>query len=213
MEYLSSSFELKSVSDEGEFAGLAAVYTSVDSGGDSIVPGAFKSFDLTPDGFIRVLDGHDVTRAIGKGKLRDSPEGLRIEARLNLKISAAMDCYQRLRDGLISGLSIGYSTLSGGASYKDGVRYLTGIRLHEISTVAFPMHRLAQVSHVKSFGECNTIGEFEDTLRHALRLSGRESKKLASVGWQALHETEEPDMTALVTKLNSFNQILKRHTK
>ncbi len=79
MEYSGSSLEIKSVSPEGTFDGICAVYSIRDDGGDVLEPNSFKEFDVTGDGSIRLLNSHNLAAPVGKGRLTDSAAGLRIK--------------------------------------------------------------------------------------------------------------------------------------
>lgn len=64
------------------------------------------------------------------------PEGLWLDATLSLDLQDGRDAYIRLRDGLKSGLSIGYEPRKS-RRRKDGARELLDIKLFEVSVVQF----------------------------------------------------------------------------
>ena len=179
--------------------------------------GCVKEANLTADNQIRILDQHDTRRPLGKGRLFDKPHGLEIKAQLNLKVPAARGVYEHMKDGVLDGLSIGYTILPNGSEMKSGVRYLKGIHLHEVSVVTFGMNRSAKILTVKSAQECGNIREFEDLARDALGLSARQAKRLASVGWPAINHAGDRDdpgdgeseLGEVVSKLNTLTDYLK----
>ncbi len=194
---------VKSVDDAGSFVGILAAYGNRDLGGDIVDPGAIKEFDLTADGHIRIFDSHNSHEPIGKGRLTDTPQGLHIEGKLNLAVQRAREVLALMKDGIISGLSIGYSILKDGAKYVGGVRHLTALKLHEGSLVAFPMNPLAQVTSVKKLPECKTIGDWEGVLR-AVGVSKRKARVLAIHDWPIIDGPEpEADFAELTEQFNS----------
>lgn len=141
------AFEIKEVSEEGTFTGLASTYDNVDLGGDVVRPGAFtktvKEMKSVP-----ILDGHDPRRVLGEGVLRDGKEGLSIAGKLDIDIEPeAAKRHQQMKRGRIKGLSIGFTTIKD--AVKDGVRELLELKVWEVSLTPFPMNPLAQVTAVK----------------------------------------------------------------
>jgi len=158
--------EVKDVGESGAFEGLASVYGNTDLGGDIVVAGAFKQFMYTADQQIRILDSHNMRAPIGKGKIVDTHMGLALKGQLNLKVSRARDVHELMKDGIISGLSIGFDVLPNGSEIReDGVRLLKELKLWEVSTTAFPMNEAAQINAVKSAQQITNIREYESVLR------------------------------------------------
>lgn len=177
MEYLTRPMETKEVTELGTFEGLASVYNNVDLGGDIIVPGAFKEFYYTKDRQIRILDSHNTRIPIGKGAITDTHVGLAIKGKLNLAIPQARVVHELMKDGITDGLSIGFDILDGGAKIReDSVREISGIKLWEISTTAFPMNQSATISAVKSMPQFTTIRECEQWVRDEFKLSHAQAK-------------------------------------
>lgn len=201
-------FEVKGVSDQGEFSGLAAGYSNVDFGGDLIEPNAFREFDLTKDGRIRILAAHDQGAVIGKGLLSESAEGLAVRGKLNLAVQRAREVYELMLDSTLDALSIGFSVLPGGAEFRGGTRHLKALRLHEISVVGWPMNQLARVSSVKSRPQ--DVGDLEERLRAEFALSGREARRVAGAAWKQLHRDEPEDLAGVIAGLKSVSKILNK---
>jgi HK97 family phage prohead protease len=81
--------------------------------------------------------------------------GLYVQGRLLLDVARAREAYALLKQGAISGLSIGYSPTQYKIDANNGTRILSEIELWEISLVTFPANAAAGVTVVKQ--------AFEDT--------------------------------------------------
>lgn len=146
-------FELKELSDEGEFTGYASIFGNKDLGADVVVPGAFTKTLSERGDKVRLLDGHG-TR-IGIANVRESQQGLEVaKAKINLGKQAGRDAYSDLKfyrdQGLPMGMSIGYEPVKADYSHSDQARHLKEVRLWEVSITEFPMNEKAQVMSVKS---------------------------------------------------------------
>ena len=184
MRFVAAPLEVKELDERGTFEGLASVYGNVDMGGDVVQPGAFKEMMLTQDGHIRILDGHDTRKPIGKGKLTDTHMGLAIKGKLNLEVARAREVLALMKDGIVDGLSIGYDVMDGGSELlESGVRLLKSLKLWEVSTTAFPMNQQALVSAVKA-RDVRDVRDLEDLLREAAGLSRTQAKRHASAIWE-----------------------------
>lgn len=137
-------FELKEVTDEGTFEGLASVYGNVDTGNDVVEKGAFaRTLNAHPE--IPILWRHD--QPIGKGSIEDSDKGLVVKGRLTLAVTQAREALALMKDGVVGGLSIGFRSIKD--EVLNGVRRLKEVRLYEVSIVPFPMNELATITAVK----------------------------------------------------------------
>ncbi len=151
MQTLNFPYEVKALDADGAgtFEGHAAIFNNRDHGGDIIAPNAFKEFAETADGSVRLLDQHQLARPIGKCRVTQTAAGLAIKAKLNLAVRAANDAYHLIRDGVLTGLSIGYDVLSGGSEQKsDGTRVLTKLKLWECSVVTFGRDQAQVIDYV-----------------------------------------------------------------
>lgn len=142
------SLEVKKLSDQGEFEGLACVYNGPepDSYNDIVDAGAFTKTLMSSKERPLYLEHRD---PIGTVQLIDSPTGLIAKGRLSLELQKAKDAYVMLKDGIAKGLSIGYETIT--SKYVGDVRHLIEVKLWEISVVVFPAQPNALVTAVKSF--------------------------------------------------------------
>lgn len=141
--------EIKSVDDaSGEFEGYAAVFGNEDLGGDVIEHGAFtKTLQERPN--IPILWQHDPDNPIGKSIIVSETEhGLAVKGQLNLDVQQGREAYALVKQGALSGLSIGFQTVKD--KWNEGVRHLKEVKLFEYSLVTFPMNPLANITAIKS---------------------------------------------------------------
>ena len=150
MQTLTAKFEVKSITDAGNFQGLASVYGNVDLGGDVVMPGAFTKTIQSRGGEVPLLFAHDMKQPIGLGKLTDTAAGLQIDGQLVLSVGKAKEAYDLLKARVLKGLSIGYDTIK--SDVVNGIRRLQELKLFEVSLVTVPMNELATVSSVKTDG-------------------------------------------------------------
>ena len=154
-------FELKEVTEEGVFTGLASTYDNVDLGDDVVRPGAFTK-TLNETRSVPILLGHDKTKVIGEGVLSDSKDGLRIDGKLDIDIDPlAQQTHQKMKRGRIKGLSIGFSTVKD--AIRNGVRELLELKVWEVSLTPFPMNQAAVITAVKESTLAPEPGSTQDT--------------------------------------------------
>lgn len=143
--------DTKTISDEGEFTGYAAVFNNEDLGRDVIVPNAFtKSLQRRPAGKVKMLRQHDPEEPIGVWlDLIEDKKGLRAKGKLILDTVKGRETYALMRAGALDGLSIGFRTVKDRFDRAKGIRYLEEVDVPEISVVTFPLNPRATVSTVK----------------------------------------------------------------
>lgn len=142
--------QLKSLGSDGVFAGYASVFNLVDSQRDLILPGAFAETVRGRSQQIKLLWQHDQREPIGMiDELIEDENGLFIRGRLMLDIARAREAYSLLKEGAISGLSIGYTPKIYRVDPDSGIRVLSALDLWEVSLVTFPANHAAQVTVVK----------------------------------------------------------------
>lgn len=142
---------LTRASEAGVFEGYASLFNSVDTGGDMVMPGAFKA-SLRKRGAtgVKMLWQHRVAEPIGVWALIvEDGRGLKVQGRLDLSVARAREALSLMRTGAIDGLSIGFRTRRASSDKQSGVRRLFEVDLWEISIVTFPMLAQARVSAVK----------------------------------------------------------------
>lgn len=207
--------EIKAAGDgSGRFSGYASVFGGVDSYGDTILPGAFKSTleQQTPKMFF----DHKWSLPIGKWvALAEDSKGLYVEGELTSGLALANDVGAALRHGTLDGLSIGGYLKSDGYTEKDGIRAIhEWSRLMEISVVSFPADDAARVADAKSdlltlIDEVETIRDFERLLRDAVGVSKSAAVRIVAKA-RALVERREAERDAVAEVQNRLSTLLER---
>lgn len=148
---LAVSLELKSVDAGGRFAGYASVFDVVDNQRDIMLRGAFADSIAKGVSHIKLLWQHQQSEPIGVfDRMFEDEVGLYVEGRLLLGVQKAKEAHALLKEGAISGLSIGYSPTKYRIDNDTGVRLLAAVDLWEVSLVTFPANAQANVTVVKS---------------------------------------------------------------
>jgi HK97 family phage prohead protease len=189
--------DIKAVGDgtTGQFEGYGSVFGVVDSYRDVVEKGAFVE-SLDKHGMPKLLLQHSSWMVGGKYlEVYEDEKGLVVKGELNLEVQSAREVYSLMKQGAISGLSIGYSVLEEEVDRNTGVNHLKKLRLYEVSIVTFPANESANISAVKSAPD--TIREFEDFLRDAGKYSQQDAKLIASKGFNALQAHREGGEAAL----------------
>lgn len=135
-----------SIDDAGTVTGIAWPFNTVDTEGDSIEKGAFEFASDVP-----MVMEHQEGAVIGIWKsFKETDAGLEVTGRLFLEaIGPARDAYNKLRKGLLPGLSIsGIVTKS--RKLANGTRSIIGVIVNEISFCKHPVNPGARVVIVKS---------------------------------------------------------------
>ena len=138
---------------EGYFARYDDVYTITEGATESIAPGAFAE---SCKGDVRALYNHNTDIILGRTSagtltLKDTDVGLWGSILINQKDSQAMDAYQRISRGDVTGCSFGFAIPPGGQSVivrEDGSVHWTINRvdpLYEVSPVVFPAYEATSI--------------------------------------------------------------------
>ena len=156
-ELKAAPFELKELSETGEFVGFASLYGNVDLGGDVVDPGAFTKSITQRGSKVRLMDGHKVR--IGVATVEETPIGLKTYGKINIAKQSGLEAYSDLKfyqaNGMPMGMSIGYETIQADPAHltKDGARHLKEVRLWEVTVTEFAMNEKAQVVSVKALSD------------------------------------------------------------
>ena len=144
------ALELKSLSDDGRFAGYASVFGIVDAQRDIVRSGAFRRSLKSRSGPVQLLWQHQWNEPIGIiEKIFEDARGLYVEGRLLMDVARAKEAFALLKAGVMKGLSIGYTVKSYRRDPDSGVRELLELDLWEVSLVTMPANAAAQVTVVK----------------------------------------------------------------
>lgn len=204
-----ASFKAVGDADSGEFEGYGSVFGVVDSYNEVVDKGAFAD-SLAKNGLPKLLLQHSSWMVGGIYlEAREDDKGLYVKGQLNLKVNAAREAYELLKQGALSGLSIGFRTLEETIDRESGITHIKRVKLYEVSIVTFPANEAATISAVKSAPD--TIRDFEIFLREAGKYSQQEAKLIASKGFNALQAHREGGDAALaLMALNGAQDQLRK---
>lgn len=147
----------KKKGEENVLRGVASTFGGPpDNGGDIITQGAFTKTiaNRVNKGKVVLADGHRTDSKSILGKLVSGVETRKdfiIESSFS-EAPSVQDTKQKLVEGLIKGLSIGYRSIREEFEQtKDGlVRHIHELKLIEVSVTPFPMNEKAHITSVKS---------------------------------------------------------------
>lgn len=182
MKTLDRPFELKSLDDTGKFTGYGSVFGEIDSYRDKVMKGAFKNTLARFKQLKRkvpMLWQHNSRQPMGVySDIKEDDHGLWVEGEINMDTQVGREGYSLMKQGALSGLSIGYDTVM----FKDDndalVRELHELDLWEISPVTFPAGDTARIQSVKNWEDLDTLRKCEEALQNMFGLSQRESAKM-----------------------------------
>lgn len=227
--------EIKLASDSvnaktGEFSGYGAVFGNVDSYGDVIAKGAFKSTlrewedkgKLPPmllqhgGGF---MGGADDMLPVGQWtSMEENSKGLKVSGKLfAMNTERGQYIYEGLKAGVLDGLSIGYRAREfvRGTKPTEPARTLTNLDLMEVSIVTFPANGKALVTNVKSLdaGLCRALerafkGELNMSNADAVSAVAIVKKHLREGGEELPDVSREEDIKALAASFARLRSII-----
>ena len=139
---------------EGYFVRYDDIYKIADGATESIARGAFKD---SINGDVRALYNHNQDIILGRTsantlELRDTDVGLWGKILINPKDTQAMDAYERVKRGDITGCSFGFDIAPNGEETRineDGSVHWTITKvnpLYEISPCVFPAYEATSVT-------------------------------------------------------------------
>ena len=162
LNYKQFTLEIKSLQEDGSFEGYVAAFGNIDFGNDIFDS---KAFSDEPAGtFYPLLADHDANKPIGKFRIEPDDYGLKmVDAKLNLMrdpvtqnylVPNAAEKYANLKNGDISGFSVGYGVDRKDCEMKTVdnkvCRLINKARFMEGSVVTFPMNDKARLTAIKS---------------------------------------------------------------
>lgn len=152
---IDTTFQTREVGDDLIIEGYFAVFNSnydIDKGmSESIKPGAFAS-SMGKD--IRALVNHDTTLVLGRTaahtlELNEDEHGLFGRIRINRKDTDAMNCYERVKRGDVTGCSFGFFIIAEETEIRDdgSIHWtITDLDLFEVSACTFPAYQATNIS-------------------------------------------------------------------
>ena len=136
---------------EGYFSVYNSLYQITSDMSETIAPGAFSD---SVAGDVRALINHDTTLVLGRTaahtlELRDDSHGLWGSITINRNDSDAMNLYERVKRGDVSGCSIGFAIIEEDTEYRDDDSIHFTIKraeLYEVSPCTFPAYKETTIS-------------------------------------------------------------------
>lgn len=166
-KHFTCALQLKSLSEEGRFAGYASVFDVVDSQNDIILRGAFSKTLRDRTAKVKLLWQHQMDEPIGVlERIFEDDRGLYVEGRLLLSVARAREAYDLVKAGALEGMSIGYTPVTYHFEPETGVRRIQEVALWEVSLVTFPANTHAGITVVKS-GEQPLLLELAEAIERA----------------------------------------------
>ncbi|GFE94804.1 HK97 family phage prohead protease [Acetobacter persici] len=178
IEICAVPFEVKFAAGDaganGHVEGYGAVFGNTDSHGDAIMPGAFarsiaerkaQGRSLPMHVMHGIFGGDGVPAGVWNEMAEDS-KGLHVKGKISgTNTDAGRLLYERVKDGALGGLSIGYSVPQGGSVKLTDPggpkRQIKQANLFEVSLVDDPSNALARVTELKR----RSAGEYKATLQ------------------------------------------------
>lgn len=211
--------EIKLASDDfdaktGTFAGYGAIFGNVDSYGDVIAKGAFKTTlrewedrGKYPPMLLQhgggFMGGADDMLPVGQWlKMEENSKGLKVEGKLfAIGTERGQYIYEGLKAGVLDGLSIGYKTRKAKQGTKPGEpeRTLEEVDLMEVSIVTFPANGKARIGMVKSLD----VRALERALKSELNLSNADAVSAVAIVKKHLREGGGEDLAELSREADS----------
>lgn len=198
------TLELKNIKSSGEgfITAYASVFDIEDYEKDVVKKGAF--IESLKKKVPVMLWSHDDSQPIGVwSKVEEDEKGLYVEGKLLIGTNEkAREVYDLIKNGAISGLSIGY-TVDEREYNEKGIRIIKRATLFEISLVSIPCNDEARIISVKSLKSLENIRDIEDYLK-SKNLTNNEAKSLISNMKKVFYE----ELTEKVNYKNELKSVL-----
>ena len=168
MEKKVFKFEIKGISEDGEFDGYLSTFNNIDHGKDIVERGAFKKTISEKKDF-PLLWYHFPYEPVGMFTVKGEDEvGLAVHGILDLNVQRARELYSLIKkfgDKVIQGMSMGYDVIK--EIWEKDIRRIKELKLWEGSLVVFPMNPRATITNIKAF---------EDDLVKVIDFASQEEK-------------------------------------
>jgi HK97 family phage prohead protease len=187
---LAVALEVRNIDDDARtFEGYGSVFGTLDSYADTVKRGAFKRSLKEWKGKGRMpamLWQHNPDEPVGVWtEMAEDETGLVVKGKL-LSTGRGPQAYEALKEGALSGLSIGFVTRKSQIDDESGIRTLTDVDLWEVSLVTFPANDPARVTSVRADGDFPSDREFEQWCRRDAGLSRDEAKRVTAICFRRL---------------------------
>lgn len=187
---LAVALEIRAIDDEARtFEGYGSVFGTLDSYADTVKKGAFKRTlrEWKAKGRMpAMLWQHNPDEPVGVWtEMAEDDHGLLVKGKL-LTTGKGPHAYEALKEGALSGLSIGFVTRKSQMNDETGIRTLTDVELWEVSLVTFPANDPARITSVRSAGELPEPREFEEWLRRDADLTRAQAKRVVATCYKRL---------------------------
>ena len=164
-------FQLKALSEAGQFSGYGSVFGVKDTYDEVVAPGAFADSlaEQKANGRLpAMLWQHRSAEPLGVyTAMSEDSIGLKVEGQLALSTVRGAEAHVLLKMGALSGLSIGYRTREDSFDRVTGVLTRKKVDLWEVSLVTFPANDAARVQGVKTIETIEDLKSAEKYLRDA----------------------------------------------
>ncbi|MFC4768734.1 HK97 family phage prohead protease [Effusibacillus consociatus] len=222
-EYKSIPFEVKDIDQkQGIFTGYFSSFNVKDSGGDTVLAGAFqKSFnEWGPSGKNRIkcLYQHDMFYPIGKPLvLKEDSYGAYHETKV-APTTTGKDVLVLIEEKVITEHSFGYATIKAEPDKKGG-RFLKELKVFEYSLVTLGMNSETPVTSIKSLETTDQLAKRMEQVERILRKGELQSEDLILAlehelkQWQeAVKSLKEPEREVITvnTERKDFYGKLQR---
>lgn len=198
---------------QGVFEGYASVFDVVDSDGDIILPGAFKSALLDTSRPVAMFFNHrKFELPIGKWlALHEDSKGLYAKGELTPGNVQAEGIKAAIDHGTVGGLSVNFTAEKSNVQLTATGRIFKSIKaLREISVVTMPANDQALIENMKSIDGLETVRDVEDWLRDSAGLSRANAQTLIAQVKSAIRRESEGDgIASLLKQIHSFPSIIK----
>ena len=216
LKNLEVPLEIKEFDAEtGAFEGYGNVANYKDFASDVTLNGAFqKSLQMHEEKGTKpaMLYQHKRDCPIGVWtEVKEDEHGLYVKGKLTKGVQLADETRLLMKDGALSGLSIGYMVVEEEYDRETKTNYLKEVDLREISVVTFPCNDASRISTVKSVLADNGIPskkDLENTLRDA-GFSRTQAKGFLSKGYAFFDDQRDADVIdaeAILKALSDLSQ-------
>lgn len=214
-------YRIDNITEEGLIRGYITKFNEIDSYNSLTVKGAFsQTLEQVKQGrVIPFLWQHDQREPIGKFlSFEETSEGIIGTCLLDLNVQKAQEAYSLVKNGIITGLSIGARVLSSDyENYDDKiVEVLKDLELFEVSLVTFPACDGARIDEVRAKGVkmTNKARQIEMALKATGLLSNNICKQYANILAKKSDEKEElEDEIEKLVKLDDDDQLTDDNTE